>query len=113
MKKILFDLISTLDYPIYQQGSFTDTDTYPDAFFTYWNFNTVVDKHYDNKEFKCVWSFWLNFYATDPELVDSMLIKARDLLKDKGWLVPGKGQDINSGHPDYSGRSLEIYFIEY
>lgn len=112
MKNKLVELLESLGFKAYLQGSFTTNKDYPASFFTYWNFETDIDKYFSNFEYRCIWSFWINFYSCEED-VDKMMEKARKMLKDNGWIVRGKGQDSNSDNPDYAGRELEIYYIEY
>ena len=112
MKNKLITLLESLGYKAYLQGSFTSTSEYDESFFTIWNFDTDTDKYFDNLEHRCIWSFWVNFYSTDPSLVDFMIDEARKLLKENGWIVKGKGNDVASDRPDYTGREIKVYFIE-
>lgn len=113
MKQELIECIeNAFGYPVYLQGSMTNDAVYPTSFFTFWNIETQSTSYYDNQEHQCVWSFWLNFYSIDPMLVDTVILQVREVLKENGWIVPSKGQDINSGNQEHSGRSLEIHKIE-
>lgn len=112
MKNELIRILESLGYNAYLQGSLTSTEEYDESFFTFWNFDTDIDKYFDNLENRCIWSFWVNFYSTNPDLVDSVLTKARNLLKENGWIVNGLGNDVDSGTPNYTGREIEIYYIE-
>lgn len=112
MKAKLYELLESLGYGAYQQGSFTTTEEYPDHFFTVWNIDTPVDKHYDNSPSRCVWSFMISFYSTDPSLPESALENAREILKENGWIIPSKGKDIHSDSMKHFGREINAYFIE-
>ena len=50
MKNELSELLETLGYEVYEQGSFTDSEEYPEHFFTIWNDGTEALNYYDNKE---------------------------------------------------------------
>ena len=108
----LIALLETLGYSACLQGSYTDPKEYPESFFTVWNFDSDIDKFYNNKEYRCIHSFWINFYTCKPEIVKETLEKTRKLLKDNGWRVPSKGVDVASGHVDYIGKELEVYYDE-
>ena len=112
MKNQLWILLETLGYPVYEQGSLTGTEDYPEHFFTLWNDDTEPLDHYDNEESGYVWYFTINFYSIDPRLTESVLMKAKDLLIKNGWIVPGKGNDTYSDSKNHYGRSIEIKFIE-
>ena len=111
MTNELYEILSSL-FPTYPQGSFTSTEDYPNTFFTYYNFNTPIEKSYDNNDFKTSWGYWINLYSVDPNLLEKTLIKARKLLKEKGWKIPTKGNDIASDSPNHSAKELTIYYME-
>lgn len=112
MKDILYKLLESLGYEVYEQGSFTDDEEYPQSFFTIWNDDTEPFEYYDNKENGYVWSFTLNFYSVDPSLTTSALIDVKNLLIKNNWIVPGKGKDVYSASKKHSGRSIKVKFIE-
>lgn len=112
MKNKLWKLLETLGYEVYEQGSFTDSETYPDNFFTLWNDDTEEKRHYDNKATSYIWYFTINFYSVNPLLTETELLKAIKLLKENGWIVEGKGQDAYSGTASHSGRSIKVKYIE-
>ena len=109
-------LINTLTeyfhYPVYIQGSLSDDDQYPDAFFTYWNNSTNDESFYDNTESEVIWNFDLNFYSNDPALVNSVLLEAKQQLKAVGFIPDGSGYDVLSDEPSHLGRGMNLLFIE-
>lgn len=109
-------LIDTLDeafhLPIYLQGSLSVNDTYPDAFFTFWNNETTDQEFYDNTETQTVWDFDLNFYSNNPDIVNSVLVLAKNTLKTVGFIPDGSGHDVMSDEPTHTGRGLTLLFIE-
>lgn len=109
----LIKLLETLGYDAYLQGSLTSPEDYPTSFFTVWNFASDIDKYYSNAEYRCIHSFWINFYTSKSEIMKETIEKTRKLLKENGWIVPTKGIDVTSGHIDYIGKELEAYYIEY
>jgi len=112
MEDKLIVLLESLEYDVYRQGSFSDTDIYPDNFFTYWNTETPDHDHYDNKNYGSEWGFDVNFYSTDPDKAYQMIESARALLKENGWIVPSKGYDLDSDRPTHVGRGLYVQFLE-
>lgn len=112
MKDQLIELLETFNYPVRLQGSLTQDEAYPDSFFTFWNNDTSDGSHYDNHAINYVWDFSINFYSTDPDLVNSVLISAKELLQQNGWIVPGKGYDVSSDEPTHTGRSIDVLYIE-
>lgn len=112
MKKALVTLLKTFNLPVFQQGSLNDDDIYPAAFFTYWNTETEDSAFYDNTEHLTVWSFTVYFYCTNPELTNTILLEAKQLLKDNGWIVDGKGYDVPSDEKDYTGRAIDVLYLE-
>lgn len=112
MKDLLIETISSLGFPIFQQGSLGQDENYPDSFFTFWNNDTVDDKHYDNKPIGYIWDFDLNFYSNDPSLVNTKLLEAKTLLQRVGFVIGGKGYDVPSDEPTHTGRGINVLKIE-
>lgn len=113
VKQLLIDTVeNAFNYKCYLQNSLSDTDTYPDAFFTYFNNDTFDSAFFDDNESQTIWDFDLNFYSNDPALVNSVLVEAKPLLKAAGFIIDGKGYDVLSNNPLYTGRALNVLYIE-
>ena len=112
MEDNLINILSKLGYPVYRQGSMSDDDIYPSTFLTFWNYDTPDHSHYDNSEYGYDWSFNIYVYSNNPELTYSVLAEARTKLKKAGWIVNGKGFDVQSDEATHTGRGLEIFFLE-
>ncbi len=112
MLEKLIEILKPLNYPIRLQGSMNKADDYPESFFTFWNNDSYDDMLYDNTEHSTVWDFDLNFYSTDPVLTNTVLLKAKDLLKKEGFIVDGKGYDIASDEPTHTGRGINVLYVQ-
>lgn len=109
---LLNTLNAAFNVPIYLQGSMSVHDEYPDSFFTFWNNDTNDDAFYDNHETDTIWNFDLNFYSNDPDLVNTVLLEAKPLLKAAGFIVNGSGYDVMSDEPTHTGRGMNLIFVE-
>ena len=110
-------LINTLNqtfegYPVYLQGSLSDDDVYPANFFTYWNNDTSDNAFYDNTESETIWDFDLNFYSSNPVLVNSVLMTAKAALKAVGFIIDGSGYDVISDEATHTGRGMNLVYIQ-
>lgn len=112
MEDELVNLLEGLGYPVFQQGTMNQAEGYPDAYFTFKNMNTTGDSFYNNEEHKIVWLFIVAFYSNNPELVSTELLKAKSKLKEKGFIVSGKGYDVESDEPTQTGRGIAVKKIE-
>lgn len=112
MKSELINVLNTFGFPVYRQGSMSSEEVYPSSFFTFWNFETPEDKHYNNEASRAVWGFWVYMYSDDPSIVDAKLEEARKLLKSNGWIIDGKGEDVASDVETHTGRMFTCYKIE-
>ncbi len=112
MKNLLIDTLKPLGFPIKKQGALNENEPYPESFFTFWNNDSFDSGFYDNKEHKTEWNFDLNFYSIDPELVEEMIIKAKEKLKEAGFIVSGKGHDVASDEPAHTGRGINVLIVE-
>lgn len=112
MKDLLISLLESFGFPVFLQGSLSENDPYPESFFTFWNNETPDGAHYDNEAINYIWNFDVNFYSVDPELVNSMLLQAKTLLKQNGFIVGGKGHDVASDEPTHTGRGINALYVE-
>lgn len=111
MVDVLINKLEMFGYPVYRQGSLTET-AYPDSFFTFWNVDSPDHAHYDNQVYGTVWSFMVNFYSTNPALIHTVLESARVLLKGDGWIIPSRGYDVPSDEPTHTGRGYVAYYLD-
>lgn len=112
MKDELIRLLETFGYPVFLQGSLNDDEPYPSDFFTFWNFETPEDSHYDNTAVRAVWGFWVYFYSDDPEKVNTVPQKAAKLLKENGWILSGRPIDAASDEKSHTGAMITCNYIE-
>ncbi len=108
MKDLLIETLMSFGYPIYQQGTLAETELYPESFFTFLNNDSDDDSFYDNEPHRTIWEFDLMFYSIDPVLVNEMLIRAKEKLKEKGFIVSGEGYDVKSDEPSHTGRGINV-----
>ena len=112
MEDKLIELLESLEFPVYRQGSFADGSKYPKSFFTFWNSESPDHSHYDNDNYATDWAFEVYFYSEDPELAYKALADARILLKQNHWIVPSKGYDVQSDEPTHTGRGMQVLFLQ-
>jgi len=112
MKDLFISTLEEFNYPIILQGSLGEDKQYPESFFTFWNNSTDGEAFYDNEEHSYSWDFDLNFYSSDPILVNTKLLEAKQKLIEKGFIVSGKGYDIASDEPTHTGRGINVLKIE-
>lgn len=112
MKSDLIALLQTLNYPVFLQGSLNANEAYPDTFFTFWNFETPESAYYDNDADRAIWGFWIYFYSTNPLLVETEPEKARKLLKQNGYILEGKANDISVDRPTHTGAFFTVFKFE-
>lgn len=113
MKDELIAILEEFGFPVYLQGSLAEDAEYPDSFFTFWNNSSLDNLHYDNLPVSYVWNFDVNFYSTDPELVNSILLEVIKRLRAKNWIMSGKGMDVPSDEPTHTGRGINVLYLEF
>ena len=112
MKKKLINILESIGFPVFLQGSLNPDQIYPDTFLTFWNFETPEGLFYDNDSHSAAWGFWVFLYSNDPEIVETETEKVRKLLKENGFILQGRGEDANSGRDTHTGRMLTLYCME-
>lgn len=112
MKADLIAILEGLGYPVFLQGTLQSEEDYPESFFTFWNFSTPEAAYYDNDAGRAVWGFWVYFYSTSPQLVESVPEQARRLLKQNDYILDGKAHDIAVDKPTHTGAFFTVYKYE-
>lgn len=110
MEDLLISTLGALGYPVRLQGSLLPDESYPDSFFTYWNDSADGSSYYSNNEGAILWAYSLNFYSTDPVLVNAKLLEAKALLKGAGFVVSGAGYDVPSDETTHTGRGISLLY---
>jgi hypothetical protein len=105
-------IFQELELPYSRQGSYEEDEDLPESFFTFWNMNTPESGFYDNHAHKAVWFWAVYFYTKNPALIYSKLDEFIKLAKEKGFISEGRGHDVASGVPDYSGRYIIVKYID-
>lgn len=110
---VVDNLISALEglgYPVKKQGSILPEEAYPDHFFTYWNDSADGDSYYSNEEGAIIWAYSVMFYSVDEP--DTVLLEAKKLLKQAGFIVSGAGYDVASDEVTHTGRGITVLYRE-
>lgn len=110
MEDLLMQTLESLGYPVKLQGSLLPEESYPDHFFTYWNDSADGVSFYSNNEGAILWAYSLNFYSINPLLVNSVLLEAKVLLKNAGFIVSGAGYDVPSDEATHTGRGISLLY---
>lgn len=112
MLQSLIELLETYDLPVHRQGSFSRTEEYPKAFFTWWNPDTEDISYYDNAPDATVWDVDVNFYSVSPKQVYETIDDVISKMKEAGWIISGRGYDVASDEPTHFGRGFQAVFRE-
>lgn len=111
MEDKLIELLKSFSYPVIRQGSLSQDEKYPDTFFTFWNNNESEQSAYDNDTSSVVYDFDVNVYSTDPATTYNLLMTARSLLKNNGFVAPSRGYDVASDEDTHTGRGMNILIL--
>lgn len=112
MEDKLIEVLNTLKYPVFRQGSLTKDEPYPESFFTFWNYESPDHAYYDNSDYGTNWSFGVYAYSSDPATTYQMITDARTKLKENDFIVPSKGFDASSDEESHTGRGISVYYLE-
>lgn len=111
VNELLFNTLSALGYPVYLQGTYTG-ETNPDSFITITTNASDDREHYDDDTTSWTWEFTVIFYSKNPELLDTVPDDIRSALKRAGFIPQGKGFNIFSDDPNYTGWTTDYLFLD-
>ena len=112
MEDNLINILESFNLPVIRQGSLAPDETYPAAFFTFWNNSEDGQSFYDNETATVVYDYAVNVYSTDPDQVYDLLKQARRELKTRGWIIYRRGYDIASDEITHVGRGMQVIFLQ-
>lgn len=120
MKELLFTTLNNLDIDgeslfghVYLQGTVEAFEEYPKTFVTFFTTNTDDRSYFDNQLKSEDWYFNVILYSNDPYIVEEGRTVITDALKRAGFLPQGKGRDIPSDDPNYTGWSMDFIITEH
>ena len=111
MEDFLIELISSLGYPIFRQGSLTEDEPYPSTFFTYWNNTEINHSAYDNNTRIMQYEYDLNIYSTSIDTCYELLDQATQILKQNKFIITQFGYDLYSDEITHVGRGINVSYL--
>jgi hypothetical protein len=113
MKQTLIDILETFcPNNVYLQGTMNPEEEYPAEFVTFWTPATSDSAHYDNAVTAVDWNFYVIYYSNDPKQVNTKPFKISAALKAAGFVPQGRGYDILSDEPSYTGWAMDFVCTE-
>lgn len=108
----LLALLGAFQYPVFLHGTVNPADGYPDSFFTYWNQSTPEGAFYSNDPHFAVWRFYIYFYSSSRQTVETVTDNLLDVLRASGWTLEGRPVDASSGLETHTGRMITCKKLE-
>lgn len=112
VKDNLKEVLDGFGYPSWLMHTMPADEVYPESFFTYLAIDAPFMAHYDNASHAVAWAFWIGFYSSDPEKVDSMPLELALRLRAAGWISDGLGEDVQSDEPTHTGKRITAYYVQ-
>lgn len=112
LESIFTELETEKGTPFNRQGSFSEEETLPESFYTFWNVSSNLDGYYGNVPTKCIWEWRICYYTSNPELIYAGLEDFLNKAKEVGFIIEDKGRDVPCNEPNYCGRYTTIQFVE-
>ena len=102
--KTIYDALSSLGYPVREQGTYAADEVLPVTMITYQLIDEPDSAHYENLPFGKITRFQIAFYAKDPSKKQSADGLLRSVMIPAGFLrASGRDLPFNSdtGHYGY------------
>lgn len=112
MKEKLLEALNRIGVPVYLQGSIADDALLPNDFITFLTIDSPSVANFDNETALTAWRYQVTNYGRNPESVADYAWKIRNVLKAAGFIPIGKGRDLLSGDPNFSGWTCDFYKLE-
>lgn len=113
MKQKLIDILEKhCPSNVFLQGTMNPDEEYPAEFVTFFVPATDDAAHYDNAVASVDWSFSVIYYSSDPLLVNTKPFEIAADLKAAGFVQLGKGNDILSDEPTFTGWAMDFVYPE-
>lgn len=113
IKDLLINTLTPLGYGTPRlQGSFEKDESYPESFITFFTIDSPDLAFYNNKSNCTAYYFNVNFYSSDPELVNTVPETIAEKLAAVGFKRQGKGTDLVSDYPTHTGWALNFIYQE-
>ena len=113
MKQKLIDILDKFcPNEVYLQGTMNPEEAYPSEFVTFFVQYTESRAHYDNAARVCGWHFAVIYYSDDPVKVNTKPFQIAAALKAAGFVQQGKGSDILSDDPAFTGWAMDFTYSE-
>ena len=97
---------------VYLQGTLNADEAFPQKFITFFVSDTGDLEHFDDALAGTEWNFSVIFYSNDPDEVKTIPAQISAALKQAGFIPQGKGRDITSSTPNYTGWAMEFLIRE-
>lgn len=110
VKSLLIATIETVVTDVYLQG--TAPERYPESFATFWVSDVPDGGHYDDAVSSYDWEISVIYYSQDPDLVFSEPEKIKNALSAAGFIPQGRGRDIQSDKPEWTGWAMDFLYVE-
>lgn len=108
---LLVSTLESLNFPVFLQGTFSGAE-YPESFITYFVESYDDRAHYDDAPDSWTFSTTVIFYSRDPAKLFSIPATIRTTLKNAGFIPTGKGYNIFSDDPNYTGWTNQYLFLD-
>ena len=103
--KAVYDALSALNYPVREQGTYSEDEILPDSLITYQLIDDPDLAHYENIPVSKISRFQVNIYSKDPAVKQSADGLLRSVMLPAGFTRSG-GRDLpydsNTGHYGYA-----------
>ena len=110
-KPDVYNLLTSLNLPVFIQGDMPEDMPYPDTFITYLWYTSADIWRFDNRAIATDYTVQINIYSRFPDQIDITLEKLIDTLLASGYSKSDCGRMIPSDEATHLGWTIDVNYI--
>jgi len=112
IKDDLLNVLEQFGFPVFLQGTIEPDAEFPADFITFQITASDTAAAFDNDDVLTAWDINVNYYSNNPLNVATFPEQIRAALKNAGFIPQGRGVDLPTDEPAFTGWAMDYYKLE-